>query len=615
MQRQTRRSAAVLAAALVSCALVSPPASAGEPTGTAWEKIVNNGQLMPESTKLFNSYNQPSINARGLVVFRARSKGPGQPTRGIYTVDLFAPFRPVAVVASVASEVPQPNNIEYPPNSGELATFQEFPSFPRIDAASDMIATRGQSQPVWNYLLPDGTETSVGTSGVYATVDGTLATGVSLLGNVADATTGELAFPWWQVPGAPTGTRFDQFPGAAAAFGDEFIAFKGNYTEPVTLIGRTGVYVRSMRASKGRAPVEMIANSLTPIPGQEAKVPVLFGSTAPPSAAAGRVVFVGLDNEEAPTMGGIYLAEAMAGSELIPLVAIGDLVPGEGVDGGDDAVNDGELRFNRIGEALSFDGRWVAFWGAWGSETRTKLLVCPTDGNADVLQYCNEHYPAGLSVEVPVHQGIFAIDTWSGLVTPIAKTGKSYDDFVYWNFSGSPGTGGDEGGDQEPPRWRSTSFLAIDGTPAGAFRAVFKARLGTEDAIMLRVGPAGDEGAILVSTLTPGTDLDAQAPAGSLVSAIGIERDGLRNGRLALAASMLNATTGEAWAGIYVAEMPPIPTCAGDVNGDGTVGPIDLVALLDRWGACAGCGADLDGDGVVGPVDLAMLLSDWGECE
>ena len=51
--------------------------------GQQWATAANNGQWMPGSDKLFNSYNQPSINTDGLVVFRARSKGPSQPVRGV----------------------------------------------------------------------------------------------------------------------------------------------------------------------------------------------------------------------------------------------------------------------------------------------------------------------------------------------------------------------------------------------------------------------------------------------------------------------------------------------------------------------------------------------------
>ena len=581
--------------------------------GPPWLKIVNNGQTMPNSTKKFNSYNQPSVNERGLVVFRARSKGPQQPTRGIYAVDAFLPPLAIALVADVDSQVPAPNNIQYPPGSGAFATFQEFPSFPRIDAASDMLATRGQSQPVWNYLLPDGTETSVGTAGIYATVDGALVTGVNLLGAVADPKSGELVFPWWQVPGAAPGTRFDQFPGAGSPCDGEFIAFKGNWTDAIALAGRTGVYFRSLTDDDGEAPVVRIVDSQMAIPGQDAKVPVLFGSTAPPSASGGKLVFVGLDNEEVPTMGGIYLAALAPDPELTPLVEIGDEVPGVSDDLDGDGRKD-DSRFTRIGEALSFDGRWVAFWGAWGTETREILLTCPTDGNADVLAYCNEQYPNGYVARVPVRQGIFIADTRSGRVVPVAIAGEGFDDFVYWNFSGSPGTGGDEGGDQEPPRWRSTSFVAVDSTGPAAYRVAFKAKMGTDDAIAARTSAPGQPASIVVSTQTAGVALDAQAPAGSLVSAIGIERDGLRNGRLALTASMLNQVTGEAWAGIYLTTLPPVNTCTADLDGDGEVDAQDLGELLACWGPCEDCPADLNADGEVDATDLAILLSAWGEC-
>jgi hypothetical protein len=50
----------------------------------------------------------------------------------------------------------------------------------------------------------------------------------------------------------------------------------------------------------------------------------------------------------------------------------------------------------------------------------------------------------------------------------------------------------------------------------------------------------------------------------------------------------------------------------GDLDGDGTVGITDFLALLAAWGPCpAQCIADLDGDGVVGIVDFLALLGGW----
>ncbi|MCH8150837.1 MAG: hypothetical protein IH830_00505 [Planctomycetes bacterium] len=57
----------------------------------------------------------------------------------------------------------------------------------------------------------------------------------------------------------------------------------------------------------------------------------------------------------------------------------------------------------------------------------------------------------------------------------------------------------------------------------------------------------------------------------------------------------------------------PIP---GDLDGDGVVGILDLLALLAAWGPCPDppqeCPADLDNDTTVGILDLLTLLANWG---
>lgn len=53
----------------------------------------------------------------------------------------------------------------------------------------------------------------------------------------------------------------------------------------------------------------------------------------------------------------------------------------------------------------------------------------------------------------------------------------------------------------------------------------------------------------------------------------------------------------------------------GDLDGDGQVGVVDLLLLLQAWGSCpdppAPCPADLTGDGAVGVADLLVLLGAW----
>ena len=57
-------------------------------------------------------------------------------------------------------------------------------------------------------------------------------------------------------------------------------------------------------------------------------------------------------------------------------------------------------------------------------------------------------------------------------------------------------------------------------------------------------------------------------------------------------------------------------TPLGDLDGDGSVGVVDLLILLGNWGPCPDppttCPVDLDGDGNVGVVDLLILLGNWG---
>ena len=299
-----------------------------------------------------------------------------------------------------------------------------------------------------------------------------------------------------------------------------------------------------MVANGGTSPVVKVAERGDAIPTNA--VPgsgsAEFGSTSPPSAAGGKMVFTGLDNEEAPKAGGIFMAPLTANPTLTTVAGFQTVVPKNGTN-----------TLSAFGEGLSFDGRYVGFWGGWGTEKFARQVQCATDGNAIVRQACIDQDNSGTAkdgiytFDVLKNQGIFLADTQLNKLFLVAQTGGLYDDFLFWNFSGNAGQGshGDTD-DLEGARWRSSAFMAIDGNDV-----VFKAAQGYVDGLHGKTGgTSGLFGALDVSDLFTDSDLftilktgmdgsvlDPMA-AGLPIVSLGIERDGFRNGRLAIAASM-----------------------------------------------------------------------------
>ena len=58
----------------------------------------------------------------------------------------------------------------------------------------------------------------------------------------------------------------------------------------------------------------------------------------------------------------------------------------------------------------------------------------------------------------------------------------------------------------------------------------------------------------------------------------------------------------------YDCEPPTVPE---DINGDGAVDVLDLLAVLAAWGPCPGCPEDINGDDVVDVLDLLAVLGAW----
>jgi hypothetical protein len=56
--------------------------------------------------------------------------------------------------------------------------------------------------------------------------------------------------------------------------------------------------------------------------------------------------------------------------------------------------------------------------------------------------------------------------------------------------------------------------------------------------------------------------------------------------------------------------------CFADIDGDGTVGIGDLLAVIQGWGPCgADCPGDVTANGSVGIHDLLSVLKHWGSCQ
>lgn len=569
-----------------------PPILPPPKVDAEWNTVVNNTYAAPGSELTFNSYNQPSVDGSGVVVFRARTRGGmgGMRARGVYTCDMSGLESclsdDIEVIADATTLAPAPNNTQ--------ESFIEFPSIPRItadaspnsNAGSGLVATRGQHQPVWEYSIEDE-ETRVGTTGIYTkpALDGTLATAASQVGIVPGFEYFAVPMPYPSYdPNVDEPLKFDVFPGAPSPTivgADEVITFKGNYT--VDDVGKTGVFFRYLNQDQ---PVQLIANSYTALPNPpDEDEDAVFGSTAPPSAHGAELVFTGYILEEMPTLGGgIYRAPLEPEPQLETLVGIGDPVPD---------AEDQTTGFTQFGEGLSFDGRYVGFWGAWGEDTRTLFLPCPTEGNQDRIAYCNENLPAypedcvgddcvhGMIVSVPIHQGVFIHDTQMQATTMVAQTdGEDIIDFLYWNYSGAvPEL--DAEPDQEPPRFRSSAFVSVSAGVGNLALLAFKATSASYEADFHGPGLGGYAEVVdrlhlgkviananttvtpLLSTGDDGQSVDPQAPVGSMVTAIGLERDSLRAPWLVISAAMafeLDADEeDEGMAGIYLRQVGTTP--------------------------------------------------------
>ncbi len=240
------------------------------------------------------------------------------------------------------------------------------------------------------------------------------------------------------------------------------------------------------------------------------------------------MVFVGFDNEENPTKGGVYRARLQPDPRLQVLVKIGDkvkdfkgkelYVPGTRTP----------YRFTRFGEGLSFDGRYVAFWAAWGSETRTIELTCPADGNKAVIAYCMgqsvvdaERYAHGqVPRDRPGESGPLRLRHAGGKVVDDRAHRRLLQGLPLLELLRPPAWnrgGGRQGGEDtlEPPRWRSNAFSAVNAplSDGSYYRLAYKAvRPDGAVGIYMAAGPETKESAfkVVVDTQTSARALDPE---------------------------------------------------------------------------------------------------------
>eukprot|EP00804_Cyclotella_cryptica_P017878 CCRYP_001267-RD/>CCRYP_001267-RD protein AED:0.03 eAED:0.03 QI:6222/1/1/1/0.63/0.58/12/127/714 len=622
---------------------------------STWLTVVNNNNSIPDTEvyggKYFGSYNAPSVNSFGLVVFRARSVGGGNegggggeaeisgrrrlaetghgPSTGVFVRDMsedgMAAGSNIIRQAGRRTTVPQPNNLD--------TLFVEFPSFPRISTTNNYIATRGNHGPVWEYEIvgrrlrqlqdEEVSTTRVGNTGIYvnlspltADINGdatTLFTACSKLGAVGFDSTYNVDFTqMYQVPGLTNtdgselrGVVFDVFPGAPSTDDYGNVATKGNY--PKGNVSQTGVFYRNaahvegssiVKLNEGLGTLYVVANSETNIPAPKSKTSTktcdgyTFGSTAPPSIANGKMVFLGLDNEDNPQCGGIYLANMDSKNypKLTPLVDLETKVPGQ-----DDAL------FSKLGDVLSFDGSAVSFWGSWGDEVKEVTLCCPTSGNKDLRDYCShlgDYDPTtGLQTgdpntitdqtiddcpplddgfsryqvkTVPVNQGFFVYDR-NQIKTVVTIEADKYNDLLYWVYSGKPPAMGpsarsrplrrnlDEDEDSEaaePPRWRSGAFAALSSKDDVMFKQ-------TNDGVTGIWHWDGKAATPIVKVGDHCSTVDNSTDAAMIIDSVSIERDSYRASQLAIAAACSVDAIDEEdeedsdWGGIYLRKFCP----------------------------------------------------------
>ncbi len=159
-----------------------------------------------------------------------------------------------------------------------------------------------------------------------------------------------------------------------------------------------------------------------------------------------------------------------------------------------------------------------------------------------------------------------------------------------------------------------TELLASDGAPFDYFGYSIAI---TGDVAL--VGKPVDNATSLESVYAFGYDGSTWNQIAQLLPSDGVLNDGFAR---SVAISDDLAIVGAAWdddngfssGSAYLFDAGAPGTCPWDLDGNGSVGILDLLALLAAWGTDPGRPPDFDGDGDVGITDLLELLANWGPC-
>ncbi|MCZ6736271.1 MAG: hypothetical protein O7C65_10840 [Planctomycetota bacterium] len=106
-------------------------------------------------------------------------------------------------------------------------------------------------------------------------------------------------------------------------------------------------------------------------------------------------------------------------------------------------------------------------------------------------------------------------------------------------------------------------------------------------------------------------------PAPGLLAAAAADYFGISvaiSGATAIVGASGDDDNGDLSGSAYLFDAAAPGKCPWDLDGNGSVGILDLLALLVAWGSDPGGPPDFDGDGTVGILDLLTLLANWGAC-